>query len=114
MNRMPRFVLPAIVFGAALVAFPFFFLRLALFALVVGLAFRFVRRWTYGGGNGMTFPNRWNRWQSRRMDFADRIRHMSDDEYAAFSQQQQPQLPATDQRDSFGRGWGGSRDGFVL
>lgn len=85
MNRMPRFLLPAIVFGAALVAFPFFFLKLALFALIVGGAFRFFRRRMWGGG----YSNEWggtNRWQSRRNDFFDRIRSMSDEEYAAFKQ----------------------------
>lgn len=88
MNRMPRFLLPAVVFGAALVAFPFFFLKLALFALIVGGAFRFFRRrmWGYHSQDG---SNRWggpSHWQSRRNDFFDRIRSMSDDEYTAFKQ----------------------------
>lgn len=106
MNRMPRFILPAIVFGAALVAFPFFFLRLALFALIVGGAFRFIRRRALGGGAG--YSNRWGGWQSRRMEFTDRIRRMSDDEYAAFNQQ--GQLPRPAQTESFGR----HHEDFVL
>lgn len=106
MNRMPRFVLPAIVLGAALVAFPFFFLRLALFALIVGGAVRFIRRRALGGGN---FSGRWGGWQTRRMEFADRIRRMSDDEYAAFNQQQtQWQRPI--ETESFGR----HREDFML
>ena len=102
MNRMPRFILPAIVFGAALVAFPFFFLRLALFALIVGAAFRFIRRRAFGGGAG------WGGWQSRRMEFTDRIRRMSDEEYAAFNQQNQP--VRTIQVEPLGR----HREDFVL
>lgn len=85
MNRMPRFIVPAILFGAALIAFPFFFLRMALFVLIVAGVFRFIRRRGLGGGNG------WGRWQARRMEFTDRIRHMSDEEYKAFTQKNQPQ-----------------------
>ena len=88
MNRMPRFVVPAILFGAALVAFPFFFLRVALFALIVGAAFRFIRRRAMGGG-----PGGWGNWQNRRVEFADRIRRMSDDEYAAFTEPRQISRP---------------------
>jgi hypothetical protein len=92
MNRMPRFIVPAIVFGAALVAFPFFFLRLALFALIVGGALRFIRRRAFGGGAG--YQGKWgNPWQTRRMEFTDRIRTMSDTEYADFVQQNKPQRP---------------------
>lgn len=97
MNRMPRFLVPAILFGAALVAFPFFFLRMALFLLIVAGVFRFIRRRAFGSGAGW---GGWNKWQSRRLEFTDRIRHMSDEEYAAFNQQHQPQRPI--QIESFG------------
>ncbi|MEZ0540123.1 hypothetical protein [Fibrella arboris] len=89
---MPRFIIPAIVLGAALVAFPFFFLRLALFALIIGGALRFIRRRAVGVGSG--YQGRWGSpWQSRRLEFTDRIRTMSDAEYADFVQQNKPQRP---------------------
>ncbi len=102
---MPRFIIPAIVFGAALVAFPFFFLRLALFALIVGAAFRFIRRRAFGGESGWSGRSSW---QTRRMEFTDRIRHMSDEEYAAFNQKNQPLR--TIQIEPLGR----HREDFVL
>ena len=105
MNRMPGFILPAIILGAALVAFPFFFLRLALVALIVGAAFRFIRRQAFGGGAGWGGRNHW---QSRRVEFTDRIRRMSDEEYAAFNQKEQPLR--TIQIEPLGR----HREDFVL
>ena len=99
---MPRFLVPAIVFGAALVAFPFFFLRMALFLLIVGGLFRFIRRRAFGGSTG------WGNWQTHRLEFTNRIRHMSDDEYAAFSQDRQ--LKRTIQVESFDQ----NREDFVL
>lgn len=100
MNRMPRFLLPAIFLGAALVAFPFFFLRTALFLLIVGGALRFIRRRASGGSG-------WGGWQNRRMKFTDRIRSMSDAEYAEFTQKKQPQTIHVQQ-------FGGNGESFTL
>jgi len=92
MNRMPRFLLPAIAFGAALIAFPFFFLKLALFGLFVGGVLRFIGRRALGGGSDSQSAATWGSpWQARRMEFTDRIRTMSDAEYAAYTQKNQPQ-----------------------
>ncbi|MEZ0485552.1 hypothetical protein [Fibrella aquatica] len=102
---MPRFLLPAVLFGAVLVAFPFFLLKLALFALFIGGAMRFMRRRVFGGESGTTWSSPW---QSRRMEFTDRIRTMSDAEYADFVQRNKPQRPIP--IESFDR----PSEGFVL
>jgi hypothetical protein len=82
MNRMPRFILPAVLFGVALVVFFHFFVKLALFVLIVGGAARLIRS-RFGGSTGWVGRGGW---QNRRMEFTDKIRKMSDDEYAAFKQ----------------------------
>ena len=87
MNRMPRFILPAVLFGAALVIFFHVFVKIALFILIVGGAARFIKSRFVGGAYG--HQNRWmspGKWQARRAEFTDRIRTMSDEEYAAFKQ----------------------------
>ncbi|MBO0930057.1 hypothetical protein [Fibrella aquatilis] len=83
MNRMPRFMLPAVLFGVALVVFFHFFVKLALFALIVGGAVRFIRSRMFGGSTGSMGRDGW---QNRRLEFTDKIRNMSDEEYAAFKQ----------------------------
>lgn len=98
MNRMPRFLLPAVLFGVALVVFFHIFVKLALFVLIVGGAARFIKSRLFGGPAG--WGGRGN-WQNRRLEFTDRIRKMSDDEYAAFSQPRWLNKP--DQTESFGR-----------
>ncbi len=66
-------IVGGLIAGIALFLMPFFLLRIALFFLVVGTLFRiFVRRKFSGMGFG---PN-----------FADKIRAMSDEEYAAFKE----------------------------
>ena len=77
---MPRFILPAVLFGVALVVFFHFFVKLALFVLIVGGAARFIRSRLFGGSTGR------GGWQNHRLAFTDKIRQMSDDEYAAFRQ----------------------------
>ena len=64
-------IVGGLIAGTTLFLMPFFLLRVALFFLVVGTLFRvFGRRRMRGMGFG---PN-----------FADKIRAMSDEEYAAF------------------------------
>ena len=73
-------MLPAVLFGVALVVFFHLFVKLALFVLIIGGAARFIKSRMFGGSNG------WVGWQNRRLEFTDKIRHMSDEEYAAFKQ----------------------------
>lgn len=57
--------------GAALFFIPFFLFKVFVFFILVGLAFRFFGRHRYYRG-----PAGWA--------YADKIRHMSDDEYQQF------------------------------
>lgn len=79
-----RPVVAGVLIGAALFFAPFVVLRIALFVLVFMLLFRLFtgRRFGRFGGRGM------------HPAFADRIRNMSDEEYADF-------------KEKFGHGCGG-------
>ena len=101
MNRMPRFVLPAVLFGVALVVFFHVFVKLALFVLIVGGAAHFIRSRVFGN---------WGGWQHRRLEFTDKIRSMSDEEYAAFKQPRWMNKGNGQTIDSFGR----NSEHFVL
>jgi len=77
MNRqILRPVLIGLLIGAGLYFMPFFILRVALLILIAGLILRLV----FGRGRfGRGFPE-------RRLQMADRIRNMSDEEYARFKE----------------------------
>lgn len=70
-------IIAGIIIGAALFFMPFFVLRVAVVVLIVGLLFRLFggRRFRRGYGGRHMFPK-----------FADKIRNMSDDEYARFKE----------------------------
>lgn len=86
MNTILKSILAGLLLGAALFILPFFLLRMFLFFLLIGGLFRLIRGrrrgyWGYGG------PGRWG--HGHRFAFTDRIRQMSDEEYAAFKQRKQ-------------------------
>ncbi len=78
MNRqILKPVLIGLLLGTGLYFMPFFLLRVALFILVAGLIFRlFFGRRRFGRG-----------FSERRFQMADRIRNMSEEEYARFKEQ---------------------------
>jgi len=83
MNILLKSILAGLLLGAALFILPFFLLRVALFALLIGALFRLVRgprRWGYD-------PRGFGRRGGPGLAFADRIRQMSDEEYATFKQE---------------------------
>jgi hypothetical protein len=86
MNTIARSVAAGLLLGVALFLLPFFLLRVALFVLLIGGAFRLIRgRRSERGGFGQGWHK--SHWQGRRAAFADRIRTMTDEEYATFKQQ---------------------------
>ena len=93
-------MLPAVLFGVALVVFFHLFVKLALFVLIVGGAARFIRSRMFGGSNGWVGRGGW---QNRRLEFTDKIRHMSDEEYAAFKQPRWLNKGNDQTDESFGR-----------
>lgn len=70
-------IVAGIIIGAALFFMPFFVLRVAVVVLIVGALIRLFggRRFGRGAGRRGMFPA-----------FADKIRNMSDEEYAQFRQ----------------------------
>lgn len=80
-NNLIRSILAGLLLGVALFVMPFFLVRLVFFFLIIGALFRLFgggrRGWGRGRGFGYTPA------------FADRIRQMSDVEYAEFKQKYQ-------------------------
>ncbi|MDQ1087249.1 hypothetical protein [Siphonobacter sp. SORGH_AS_1065] len=74
-NTILKSILAGILLGGALFVLPFFLLRIALFFLFIGAIFRLFRG-----------PRHWGHRRPWRSDFTDRIRQMSDEEYAEFKQ----------------------------
>lgn len=68
-----------VLVGAALFFAPFFLIRFLLFFLLIGLIVRFFVGGRFRRGWGYGFPPA----------FADKIRNMTDEEYAAFKQKYQ-------------------------
>lgn len=78
MNRsIVKPIIGGVLIGAALFFIPFFVLRVAVFVLIVGLLFRLFRRGSRG-------PGSWR--QERFTRFADKVRNMTDEEYAQFKE----------------------------
>ncbi|WP_114792171.1 hypothetical protein U0035_10005 [Niabella yanshanensis] len=78
MNRsILKPVIAGALIGAALFFIPFFVLRVAVFVLIVGLLFRLFGRRSWGPGS---------RRQERFTRFADKVRNMTDEEYAQFKE----------------------------
>lgn len=83
------------LFGALAFLMPFFLLKVLFFFLIAGVLFRVFARRRFGPHGG-----------GYHLAFADRIRNMSDEEYAAFKNRyqhcrgrygwQEPQTPASD------------------
>ncbi|GAB4019009.1 hypothetical protein [Spirosoma koreense] len=80
-NTLLRSILAGLLVGAALFIMPFFLLRLIVFLLIVSALFRL-----FGGGRFRRGGWGRSRGFGYMPAFADRIRQMSDDEYAAFRQ----------------------------
>ncbi len=82
-NILLKSILAGLLLGVALFVMPFFLVRLVFFILIIGALVRlfgggrFRRGWGRGYGHGYTPA------------FADRIRQMSDAEYADFKQRYQ-------------------------
>ncbi|MVM32674.1 hypothetical protein GO755_21715 [Spirosoma sp. HMF4905] len=80
-NNLVRSIAAGLLLGLALFIMPFFLIRLVVFFLIVGALFRLFggrrfRRSGWGSGRGYGYMPA----------FADRIRHMSDEEYNQFKQ----------------------------
>lgn len=81
-NTLLRSILAGLLLGTALFIVPFFLLRLLAFFLIIGALFRLFgggrfRRGGWGRGRGFGYMPA----------FTDRVRQMSDEEYAQFKQQ---------------------------
>ena len=72
-NQILRTILFGALLGAALFAAPFFLFKVLLFFLFFGLIFRLFRGRRFRGG-----------WRNRGWAYADKIRHMDDQEYKDF------------------------------
>ncbi|MCH5689000.1 hypothetical protein LWM68_34955 [Niabella sp. W65] len=78
MNRsILKPIIAGVLIGAALFFIPFFVLRVVTVVLIVGLLFRLFGRRSWGPGN---------RRQERFTRFADKVRNMTDEEYAQFKE----------------------------
>ncbi len=78
MNRsIVKPIIGGVLIGAALFFIPFFLLRVAVLVLIVGLLFRLFGRGSWGPGS---------RRQERFTRFADKVRNMTDEEYAQFKE----------------------------
>ncbi|HTG55978.1 MAG TPA: hypothetical protein VL943_06920 [Niabella sp.] len=76
MNRnILKPIIAGALIGAALFFIPFFVLRVVTVVLIVGLLFRLFGRRAWGPGS---------RRQERFARFADKVRNMTDEEYAQF------------------------------
>lgn len=72
-------VLAGLLIGGALYFIPFFVARVVVFVLIVGLIIRL-----FAGRR----PGRFGQYyRAQRLQFADNIRNMSDEEYARFKEQ---------------------------
>lgn len=70
-------IIVGIIIGAALFFMPFFVLRVAITAIIIGLIFKSFRRSGFGRG----FDRK-----QRFSHMADKIRNMSDEEYKQFKE----------------------------
>ncbi|MCH5715127.1 hypothetical protein [Niabella hibiscisoli] len=78
MNRsIVKPIIGGVLIGAALFFIPFFVLRVAVLVLIVGLLFRLFGRGSWGPGS---------RRHERFTRFADKVRNMTDEEYAQFKE----------------------------
>ena len=78
MNRnILKPIIAGALIGAALFFIPFFVLRVVTVVLIVGLLFRLFGRRAWGPGS---------RRQERFTRFADKVRNMTDEEYAQFKE----------------------------
>ena len=78
MNRsILKPIIAGVLIGAALFFIPFFVLRVVTVVLIVGLLFRLFGRSSWGPGN---------RRHERFTRFADKVRNMTDEEYAQFKE----------------------------